>query len=839
MATITSTQSGNFNNTSTWVGGVVPVDGDIFIVNYGHIVTVDDDRRVTNGYQDSYVRGKLHITGTGKLRMNGILYVNNSANYTQHFVEGQNSGGFFRMDPGSLLEIRGSNAEQHRLDVQGNGYVTCEVMGTNPNPKTTLSADVNNNETSLSFTDASDFAIGDWITIYKSERAGKDWQYYKSDEAFWIHDIDVNTVYFRKFVGPSASIVGVSDTLLVDDASVFRVGYKIIFGVGANRNVSTISDIDYLNNKITLSDSVIGNVVGETIYQTGTDKGHLNGDDVLRIAATLVEDSNVGDNTIKVNNVNGFNVGDLILIPANDPVYSNATSWDRIMDYTISAIDSSTNTITFTSGFTNTSQTTLQSNAKVGVGGIVINMARDTKITAPEGTTYGQDQASCVSVRYFNIGNQNYRRRFKFKNCELHLGSNTNSPDYRIIGIRGHNSFSLLNHGEYVCEFDGVTIHPIRRNTWNMQYVWEQHQLNMRNCVSYNANGPVFYTYGNNRGFYNNIGVRSNGNAWNSAGFYNDINEWSYNYGIRNNGGSSYDQSVEAKSIVSYNYVVFSTGRVCYHSYSANPFVFYRQYFNYYIVHPSAERVGRAIFMDSYLGNDWDVTGDGSAYSDSINMDSRSHYSLERTSAHSILFSSVCNNFTYNGFREWNRRALRFWDETSNSWRVYPDRDDSLWMGFDNHVFVPANTTVYIIGSVKTVSGNTNYPYIRASHIKNYYNGRYYNNADSELDISDSKVNFNTGWVKTDRFTSASVSDFETKTMTLDPLPFDTFMSISVSCNGSGSNSRLGWYEKDLKIVLTNPSPFMASSQMLHNLTTKIPVVVQQTPNQFKTILGG
>lgn len=840
MATRTSTQSGNFNNTSTWGGNPVPVDNDDFIINYGHIVTIDDDRRVTNGYNDSFVRGKLHITGTGKLRMNGILYVDNAANYTQHFVEGQNSGGFFRMDPGSKLEIRGSNADQHRLQVNASGFVTCEIEGTNPNPKTTLTADANNNDTSLSFSDASSFAIGDWIAVYKPTRSAKDWQYYKSDEGMWIHDIDGNTVYFRQFVSPSTTIVSASNNnIIASDASVFRKGYKIVFGTGANRNVVTITDINYSINTITVSSNVVGNVVGELIYQTGLEKGHLNGDDVLRIAATITANSNSGSNTITVNNVNGFNVGDLILIAANDPIYANATSWDNIMDYTISSIDSQNKTITISAGYTNSGQATLQRNVKAGPGGIVVNMTRDTKVTAPEGLNYGAGQASFIFFPFFNNATNNWHRRYKLKNFQLNLGSNTNSIEYRCLGIRGHNAFSLTQFTNYVCELEGITITPTTRNSDNTGYLWEQHSLNIRNCVSYNANGHCFYFYGNNTGFFNNIGMRANGRPWYCGSTYDPLTDFSYNYGVRTSAGPGYEQTVDSKVRITHNYYLFGTGSFLYNTYSANPLVFSRHYHDYYLIWAGGERLGRIIFLDSYLGNFWDVTGGGNVYSDSVNMETRSYYPVNRTSAHSNMFSSINDNFKYNGLREWTRRALRLWDNNTQSWRVYPDRDDSEWMGFDNHVYVPANTTVYVVGSVRTANGNTNYPYIRVSHIKDYYDGRYYNNADAILDPSDSKVNFTTGWLKTSRFTINSVSNFETITLTVDPLPFDTFMSISISCLDSGSNSRLGWYEKDLKIILTNPAQFSTSTQLLHNLTTRLPIVVQQTSSTLKTILGG
>lgn len=63
MATITSAQSGNFNDTATWIGGVVPVAGDIAVAANGHIVDINVNTTVSSITQ----------AGTGRFRIgNGI-----------------------------------------------------------------------------------------------------------------------------------------------------------------------------------------------------------------------------------------------------------------------------------------------------------------------------------------------------------------------------------------------------------------------------------------------------------------------------------------------------------------------------------------------------------------------------------------------------------------------------------------------------------------------------------------------------------------------------------------------------------------------------------------------
>lgn len=984
MATITSAQTGNFNSASTWVGGVVPVDNDSFIINYGHVVTLNNDQRVSNGYNDSNVRGKLIITSSGKLRMNGILKIDNptlntvpynrvffnttgfgpaipvtfesgavvgkiyttSAHCfsngtpirfatngtlpvgitagTTYYVsntelvstydEGYNDnyrfrlttvstgggtnlnfnstsqsgshtvqaigygGGFLRMEPGSKLEIRGTNADQHRLEIADN-YTTMEIEGDNPNPQTVVADDTINSEAFIAVQDSTTFRSGDWITVYTPKRSAKPngspaaWMYNYTDEGMWIHDIDsVNDrIYMRHFVGPECLIVSASSTsIIVNDASVMRVGYKIIFGTGANRNVKTITNINYNTNTLTVDSSITGSVIGQTIYQTGLEKFHQSGDIVIRLAAVLTADSNQGTNTITVNNTNGFNVGDLILVPVNDPNRNNATSWDNVMDYTISAIDTNTNVITLSRGFTN-ALATLQRNAKVGVGGIVVNLTRSTKITAPEGTTYGTAQHGCIAVAY-SVGDAVYQRRVRIVNTEINVGANTNNV-YGCIQVRGHQSYDDHSYGGYTSYFDGNSIYCVNRTSYsNTGYLWEQHRIAWRNNVSYNSGSYAFYSYGTNKGWFNNLAIRAYA-GFQHEGTYGALSRMEYNYGIRCSNLWAHNQWNASDCVFRHNYGLFGDF-LFRNNYQSGLSVINKCYFDFYLYRPSTTRINIVLFLNSYLGNSWDVTNfqTGGVYNDSININSVSWnatypyqndlFQPDTISGFNNLKVSLFHNFKYNSSLLENETALRIYDNNEQAWRVWPDRDDYGLKGFINSVVVPANTTVFIRGSVKTATNNTNYPFIyakqqggsfrnpkvnaftsssNANSNLDYidFNGRAFNSDYLSLAPNSAKVTAATGFVDVSSvFTSASSSGFEEKTLTLPPMPFDYILDVGIVCFNNGLTSRLGWYEKDLEIYLDG-AKHNTESNFLEYLMTRNKVTNRSTLNQLKTILGG
>jgi hypothetical protein len=70
MATITSAQSGDFSDTATWVGGVVPTVGDIAVAATGHVIAIDVD--VTVDQVDQAGTGKFTL-GNGRTLTANVL----------------------------------------------------------------------------------------------------------------------------------------------------------------------------------------------------------------------------------------------------------------------------------------------------------------------------------------------------------------------------------------------------------------------------------------------------------------------------------------------------------------------------------------------------------------------------------------------------------------------------------------------------------------------------------------------------------------------------------------------------------------------------------------------
>jgi hypothetical protein len=258
------------------------------------------------------------------------------------------------------------------------------------------------------------------------------------------------------------------------------------------------------------------------------------------------------------------------------------------------------------------------------------------------------------------------------------------------------------------------------------------------------------------------------------------------------------------------------------------------------------------------MGNNWDVTGpiEQRIYSDSINIGGYDDQEPDQETGFNNLRLSLFNNFKYNESMLYSTTSLRKYDASLNAWRVWPDRDDAGLKGFTNTVVIPANTQVFIRGSVKMASGNTNYPFLYArkisdsfsthvfgtgsstTNISKNYHGNAFNSAYDVMDTSSSEITGAAGFLETVNFTSSAGSDFETQTLTLPVMPFDYLAVIGIIAYNCGGNNQRGWWEKDVEIYIDGVKN-NSETNFLDYLVTKNKVLTRSSLNQLKTILGG
>ena len=312
MATITSNSSGNWATGSTWVGGSVPAADDLVVIAHGHKVTLNTNIQSTRT-GDVTIDGNLHFATNGKMQLHGRMTVKNTSNSNSsagEFAEGTDtSGSLLSMANGTEIKISGDNSAQHGIQVDSRKWCGVQIDGGEPTLITTVNGNHEPDSSYITVADASNFTAGDRISLYKRE---EDFTVI-NDECFHVHDVDTSNdrIYFRHYVGPEATIQSVSgSTITVDDASVFRVNYWLIFGTGNNRNVLRVTGIN--GNVITFGSTVDNDpsLTNAKVYQTGTEKFHVSGKFCRRIANSIATAFTGGSNvrTITLNDVTDFSV---------------------------------------------------------------------------------------------------------------------------------------------------------------------------------------------------------------------------------------------------------------------------------------------------------------------------------------------------------------------------------------------------------------------------------------------------------------------------------------------------------------------------------------------------
>lgn len=787
MATITSTQSGNFSAGSTWVGGVAPVDGDSFVIATGHTVTYDVASPVTNGFDDSNIYGILQtqLNTSTVLRMNGRLQIR--------------TNGTYHARAGHTLQFRGTAASSHILYQVEESGASLIMEGSDGMPTTTLSAGANEGSTSFSFTSATNFAVGEWFAVFDNTTAqtGNAGASTLRDEGFWVHDISGNTVYFRQFVGPETTVVSASGTsLVVANSKVFRVGQKIIFGTGANRNVHTITAINYASHTLTLSGSVTGTVTGLTVYETGTDKIHITGEKVRKIATVTTTTSSSTSTTITVANANMFATNDEIWIEARsecggttDGNY-NAYGTDAGPRYrhVVSSVNGNIITLTGQIGY------------NVVSGALITRLTRDVVVepVTPNSDYYG------VWSGYL----ANYNRKLIIKDVFFrYVGSSQGQPEGGVT-FRGYFStnspaVTLTNtvpSWSQQCWTEGLAL-TSSNSTRDLGGLWNYNNRygQFRCCtvvgIFNSCIVPQWYDAGGCA--YNCIGAGSNAWGYRIEG----MTEWSeiaYCYssrGYRQARLINYDTTIGIHHFIGDG----ANEQGLFFASNSAP--------SYYKIKSTGSRFGmyteRAPATISYSYHTR-LSGYANENSNPPGTTARSVYHsthIDRGTNRQTA-TSIEHNFEFDAIREFGYGVERFWDSNEGAWRVLHSSElTDYGLGFMCSVYVPANTTLNVSCAIKLYpSYSGNYPRLEVRDVISGVTPNQLANAGGNYS------SIVAGGSNVTQYTIAAASAYETKTLTVNPVPFSRDLNVGVHVDST--NASEGYWMKPINIFLDKPYPF-------------------------------
>lgn len=812
MAALSSSQSGNFNSASTW-GGTAPSDGDTFTINRGHKITVNSDLRPTNGYGDVVVYGNLHFATNGKLRMNGRITVRGNDSYAYNtgtqFEEGNstNSGGLLSSSgTNMLLEVRGNNTDQHGIWIENERFASLKLEADAKRTKTSTTTVVSAGDSYLTVSNDLGFGVGDWIAIYRDDNQDNR---VKGDEGFWIHDVDFanNRIYIRQYVSPTAVIQSVNATkVVVDNAKVFRKGYKLICGVSTSRRVGTITDIDYSANELTMDVSYTSSQVGLTMYQTGAEKPHVSGDAVEKICTTLTNEVSTADSTnqITVGSANDILVGDTIVIDVNNDV----RGWDFDSQYVVTA--------------KNGNVLTLDDQVRhIHFAGSLVQVLDRNMVI--KGVDTDSNTRPFLYVEYWTDYSNAHTRHIMIKDVRFtNWGGNTASTYYRGIMIAGYNSEyqdnnSTDNRYAFQSRIQGLVVDNCNYKTdYTGLSTRHPHGLVVRNCVSYYNGNHLYWNWSSqhNLKWYNNYSTRSSYTTFYNDAMYEPYNEWAYNYYTRSDDyGMLFHQNRESNS-VRHHICINHEQRFFYTYYAGNGSFFERMYFDGNAANVPYNGIagGELKWLDCYFGNRatksifTDEPGKIWANDYVIYGGDDSRAKWDRTTGKSMYQISYEHNFIYDTVAEAWGCHWRYKD-SNNRKAWFMVGADSSYPFFADQVYVPANTTVRLSCKLKTpTSGSFSMPFMFARpHYGGYSQGRWETDYTGQTSTVNSDEANSAGWQEISYWTSASQGDYEERQITIQPQSRSYFLVYGVACASTNNRQEI-FYMEDPEVIFDSSS---------------------------------
>ena len=822
MATITSTQSGNFSSTSTWTGGVVPVDGDRFDITSGHTVTLDSGMSVpTNGFADSYVYGILQSQASASmtLRMNGRLYVK--------------GGGCLHLRDGVTIQINGSSSDRHGVWIENETDTHVIMEGSDGMPCTTLSAAEAEGSTSLAVASGTNFAAGEWIAVFdhvSTTSSNTDQHpYANQDEGFWIHEVDGNTIYFRIFGGPThVTVDRVSNSgerLFVSNAKVFREGQTIIFGTGSNRNIKTISSIHHKRNRLTLDSAATGTVTGETVYLTATEKPHTNGSKVRKVATVTSASATSTATSITVANANMFTAGDEIWIEKRSEADSSTDHGGAQTDdykHTISSVSSNTITVDAAIGYA------------VVEGALVTRMTRNIVIetVATDGSDYG--------FFYKESQTSNFDHTFVAKDVYLkNMGNDDSNTDAGFV-IRGRASTdnSPVSYTEQIPTRDrepwleGIVCHAYPDNTkrrdWGTIWLYDFRHAKLRCSLAMNGEDGISMNAEPGVACYNSIAVAGRDRNFRIEGLTENW-EFAYNYGSRSQYGMRVFTYYE-NGFGIHDVIIDGNGL--------------------YFIQTNNADLGLTFYRCRFTGNEHGVLSENSQQhllycyvkplSGFANVEAGtgtrqfgSSYNSQYTRGNGGQpIYSVEHNYEIDAMRLYLYNWEAYWDLEEKAWRCFRRDNNSNNPAMCERIYIPANVTVRVSGKCKLApSFSGTYPYLFANDMTSNWN-------ENQLDYTTVDSHKWSGKRYSSQFSAAAASAYEEEQITITSKPYPR--QYLIGFRSSSSNAAEGFWLKDLQINIDKPYASPAFNLVNQcNKFSMIPTRVRTTYTEQKRRLGG
>ena len=197
-------------------------------------------------------------------------------------------------------------------------------------------------------------------------------------------------------------------------------------------------------------------------------------------------------------------------------------------------------------------------------------------------------------------------------------------------------------------------------------------------------------------------------------------------------------------------------------------------------------------------------------------------------------FTILEDDFEFDGVRQFATGCERYWDNTENSWRVLFRYDyNEYGYGFGETILVPAGATLRVSAKVKLVTGwsGSSYPVLEVR--------------DAQLAVGPNQVSNSAYWsspmsggVSTIAFTAASVSNYEERQITINPVNFPRYFQVGVTAAGNNDTAE-GFWMKDIDIFIDRQYPNPGFTVVNVGSDARINYSIRSAFGQFITRIGG